>query len=82
MRTSASFVPSAGRLVLVCNCYHLKRRHWCTKSEPLGRCLECGCPAFTPEDVCECNHGLKAHRTGHCHECACRSFRKKEKPWK
>lgn len=54
--------------VLVCTCEHRKADHWCTKSNPSGPCQLCSCTAFTPERICECGHGEKAHKKGHCHE--------------
>lgn len=62
----------------VCVCSHAKRLHWNTAKRPNGPCRECECRSFTPEPVCRCGHGKKAHAKGPCHEayvCACRSFR-------
>jgi hypothetical protein len=58
------------RAVHVCTCSHHKRFHFCTKSNPAGPCQLCGCRTFTPEAVCKCGHGKKAHKdgTGRCHE--------------
>lgn len=61
----------------LCTCSHRKARHWHTKQNPNGPCLDCPCPSLTPEDICECNHGKKAHAKGYCHECHCKVFRKK-----
>jgi hypothetical protein len=64
------------RIVTVCTCRHPKRDHWCTKSTPKGHCLLCPCQAFTPEPVCRCSHGEKAHGKGPCHEGdGCKVFR-------
>ena len=56
------------RRVTICVCAHQKRDHWCTKPNPNGPCQLCACRVFTPEPVCECGHGLKAHAKGYCHE--------------
>ena len=68
------------RLVVVCDCSHLKREHVITKQSPNGPCTACACAAFTPEQQCgtpKCGHGKKAHRSGRCHECGCAQFRPK-----
>lgn len=68
------------RIVVVCECSHLKRVHVITKLQPAGPCRECGCIAFTPEKQCDtpkCGHGRKAHRKERCHECGCTTFRPK-----
>jgi hypothetical protein len=63
-------------VVVVCTCTHSKRDHRCTKSTPRGVCLVCDCMAFTPETICECKHGKKAHSKGRCHEGdGCKQFR-------
>ena len=64
------------RLILICTCEHQKRRHFCTKLNPSGPCADCACAAFTPERVCLCGHGKKAHAKGPCHEGdGCKRFR-------
>jgi hypothetical protein len=65
------------RLVTICTCRHKKSEHWCTKQNPAGPCTLCGCTAFTPERICRCGHGEKAHLPkGSCHEGdGCRVFR-------
>ena len=66
------------RLVVVCECSHLKREHGITKQSPNGPCTACACAAFQPEPQCgtpKCGHGKKAHRSGRCHECGCAQFR-------
>jgi hypothetical protein len=64
------------RIVVICVCTHSKREHWCTKPKPQGRCLVCSCEAFTPEPICKCGHGKKAHSKGRCHEGdGCKKFR-------
>jgi hypothetical protein len=64
------------RRVTVCACSHQKRDHWCTKSAPNGPCTLCHCLSFTPESICLCSHGKKAHAKGRCHEAdGCREFR-------
>jgi len=65
--------------VLVCECGDQKREHVITKQFPAGPCTSCPCKSFTPEAVCKCGHGKKAHRKGPCHECGkqqCPAFRK------
>jgi len=64
----------------VCNCGHRTGRHFNTKARPNGPCRDCGCTAFTPELLCVCGHGKKAHDTkrGHCKEaykCGCKAYR-------
>lgn len=62
--------------VLICTCTHSKRDHVITKRVPSGPCHDCGCLSFTPEPVCRCGHGKKAHAKGPCHEGhGCREFR-------
>jgi hypothetical protein len=66
----------------MCDCTHKKGRHWNTVAVPNGPCRDCGCRAFTPEPLCVCGHGQKAHATknGHCKEsykCGCKVFRPK-----
>jgi hypothetical protein len=56
------------KVVVVCTCAHAKRDHWCTKVRPQGSCRVCPCTAFTPERICVCRHGKKAHAKGRCHE--------------
>jgi hypothetical protein len=62
----------------VCACRHRKGQHWLTKDTPQAPCRECACTAFTPEPVCVCGHGKKAHARGPCHHkylCGCTAFR-------
>ena len=66
----------------MCACRHKKSRHWNTAAQPRGPCRDCDCRAFTPEPLCVCGHGAKAHDTkhGHCKEaykCRCRQFRRR-----
>lgn len=64
------------RRVLICTCSHHKSGHWHTKTMPDGPCLHCACEHFTPEKVCVCGHGEKAHAKGPCHEAdGCKIFR-------
>lgn len=66
------------RRIVVCTCSHHKREHLNTKSHPNGPCQSCGCTGFTPEAICKCGHGKKAHKdgTGRCHEGdSCKVFR-------
>jgi hypothetical protein len=66
------------RRILVCTCTHHKRDHFCSKATPSGPCTLCGCRTFTPERICKCGHGEKAHkdRNGRCHEAdGCKKFR-------
>lgn len=61
---------------LICTCSHHKRHHWITKQKPIGPCVICDCSSFTPEAVCKCGHGTKAHAKGRCHEGdGCRELR-------
>lgn len=59
----------------VCDCSHRRGDHYNTKQNPNGPCQLCGCSNFTPEPVCRCGHGNKAHRKGYCHEGDCKQFR-------
>ncbi len=64
----------------VCTCEHRKGKHWFTTRTPTGPCQECNCTAFTPEAVCRCGHGKKAHAKGPCHHkylCGCTGFRER-----
>jgi hypothetical protein len=62
--------------VTICACGDQKRDHLNTKSVPAGPCRFCPCTAFTPEPVCICGHGKKAHAKGYCHESdGCKVFR-------
>lgn len=62
--------------VLVCVCRDHKRDHWLSVKTPQGPCRLCPCKVFTPEPVCVCGHGLKAHARGPCHEGdGCKQFR-------
>lgn len=64
--------------ILVCTCEDSKRDHIITAQSPAGPCTLCPCKSFTPEPICKCGHGKKAHgksSTGHCHECGCKHFR-------
>jgi hypothetical protein len=66
------------RVAFVCTCTHQKRDHFCTKQNPAGPCRFCSCEHFTPERICKCGHGEKAHkdRKGTCHEGdGCKRFR-------
>jgi hypothetical protein len=70
------------RLVTICKCTHPKREHWGTKQRPNGACRSCACRAFTPEPICRCGHGLKAHAKGPCHQTyidGCKAFRERGK---
>jgi hypothetical protein len=61
----------------VCDCGDLKRQHWISAKQPNGPCMVCGCRAFTPEPLCTCKHGKKAHAKGPCKEawkCGCKVF--------
>jgi len=66
------------RPTFICRCLHQKREHWHTKEKPQGPCSHCGCRAYTPEPMCGCGHGKKAHAKGKCKEfymCGCAGFR-------
>lgn len=61
----------------VCSCGHRAGVHFNTKERPNGPCGECKCQAFTPEAMCRCGHGKKAHAKGPCkqaYQCGCRGF--------
>ena len=67
---------------VICACSHQKREHWITSRQPKGPCQVCGCRTFTPEPLCKCGHGKKAHENprdnGRCHHfsyCGCKQFR-------
>ena len=65
----------------VCTCEHRKGRHWGTLQNPQGPCRDCACRTFTPEVICRCSHGKKAHAKGPCHHkylCGCTQFRERE----
>jgi hypothetical protein len=67
--------------VVICTCEHHKLFHVISKAIPAGPCELCLCVSFTPEPVCKCGHGKKAHQkspSNHCHECGCKEFRRKE----
>jgi len=67
---------SFGRVVTICTCEDQKRHHIITKQVPAGPCTLCSCTKFTPEPVCRCGHGKKAHKKGPCHEGdGCKEFR-------
>jgi hypothetical protein len=68
------------RMTYVCVCSHMKRDHYCTKPKPQGPCFFCNCATYTPEPVCLCGHGKKAHPNGGCRRryCICTEFREEK----
>jgi hypothetical protein len=56
------------KTVLICTCTHHKREHLHTVENANAPCTSCDCAAFTPEPLCRCGHGKKAHAKGPCHE--------------